>query len=89
MKKPLDCAILKLFTKIEEASPGDVLEMLKSDYGNMRPFTKKGVSDVLMTAVVNGILEEAHYELDKNDDLIIYYRANEEGRAIINRYLPD
>lgn len=88
MKQPLNCAILKLFKSLDEACYADVMDKLKAEYGDMRAFTRKGVDGVLMTAVTNGILEETRYELDKNGDLKIFYRANDEGKATIEKYLP-
>ena len=87
-KYPLNCAVLKYFTTVESASADNVLEALKGDYGQFRAFTKKGIKDVLMTGVVNGLLEESKVEFDKNGELVIYYYANEESRATINKYLP-
>ena len=88
-KLPLDCAVLKYFTTVEEASVVEVMEALKDEYSDYRPFTRKGVSEVLMTGVVNGMLKETRYELESNGELKVYYHANEEGRGIINKYLPD
>ena len=88
-KYPLDCAVLKYFTTVEEASVVEVMEALKEDYSDYRPFTRKGVSEVLMTGVVNGMLMETHYELEADGELKVYYKAGEAERAIINKYLPD
>ena len=88
-KLPLDCAVLKYFTGVDEASVVEVMEALKDEYSDYRPFTRKGVSEVLMTGVVNGMLAETRYELESNGELKVYYYANEEGRGVINKYLPD
>ena len=88
-KLPMDCAILKYFTTVDEASVVEVMEALKDEYSDYRPFTRKEVSEVLMTGVVNGMLVETHYELEGDGELKIYYKAGEAERAIINKYLPD
>ena len=88
-KLPMDCAVLKYFTTVEEASVVEVMEALKDEYSDYRPFTRKGVSEVLMTGVVNGMLIETRYELEADGELKVYYKADEAERAIINRYLPD
>ena len=88
-KYPLDCAVLKYYTTVEEASVVEVMEALKEEYSDYRPFTRKGVSEVLMTGVVNGMLIETRYELEADGELKVYYRADEAERAIINKYLPD
>ena len=39
--KPLNFAILKYFTKVDEACADDVIEALKPEYGNFRMLKKK------------------------------------------------
>lgn len=89
MKKPLNYAILKYFINVKEASAEDVINSLKSDYGNYKALNKKAVIEALMTAEANGLLEESRFDMDKNKELRIYYRAHEEGAATINKYIKD
>ncbi|MBU5484525.1 hypothetical protein KQI86_09300 [Clostridium sp. MSJ-11] len=87
--KPLNYAILKYFTKVEEACADDVIEALKGEYGSFKALTKKAVTNALMTAEANGLIEETRFELDKNKELRVYYHAHEEGAATINKYIKD
>lgn len=87
--KPLNYAILKHFTKIEEASAEDVIEALKGEYGSFKALSKPAVIEAIMTAEANGLLQETRYEMDKNGELKVYYCAHEEGAATINQYIPD
>ncbi len=87
--KPLNYAILKYFTKINEACADDVINALKGEYGNFKALKKKAVITALMTAEANGLIEETRFELDKNDELRVYYRAHEDGAATINKYIKD
>ena len=87
--KPLNYAILKYFTKVEEACADDVIEALKGQYGNFKALKKKAVITALMTAEANGLIEETRFELDKNKQLKVYYHAHEEGTATINKYIRD
>ena len=87
--KPLNYAILKYFTKVEEASAEDVIEALKDEYGNFKALKRDSVISALMTAEANGLLEEKRFELDKEGNLRIYYHANEEGAVTINKYIKD
>lgn len=87
--KPLNYAILKYFTKVEEACADDVIEALKGEYGNFKALQKKAVITALMTAEANGLLEETKFELDENKELKVYYHAHEEGAATINKYIGD
>jgi len=87
--KPLNYAILKHFTKIKEACADDVIEALKDQYGNFKAFNKSAVISALMTAEANGLIEETSCDMDKSGNLRIYYHANEEGVATINKYIKD
>lgn len=89
MKKPLNYAILKHFINVKEASAEDVINSLKSDYGKYKALNKKDVVVALMTAEANGLLEESRFDMDKSNELRIYYRAHEEGAATINKYIKD
>lgn len=86
---PLNYAILKYFTKVEEACAEDVINALKDTYGNFKALNKKDVITALMTAEANGLIEETRFELDKNNELKVYYHAHEEGAATINKYIKD
>lgn len=87
--KPLNYAILKHFTKVKSACADDVIEALKGEYGNFKAFNKKSVISALMTGEANGLLEEKSFDMDDSGDLRIYYHANEEGAATINKYIND
>lgn len=89
MKQPLYYAILKYMTKVEEASADDVIEALKDEYGHYKAMKKPAVVEALMTGEANGLLEESRYELNKDGDLVVYFRAHEEGAATINSYIPN
>lgn len=84
---PLNFAILKLFTDGRQASPENVMEALRPEYGSFKALNKEDVLTALMTAESNGLLEEAHFELDDAGEVRIYFRANEEAIATINKYI--
>jgi hypothetical protein len=87
--QPLNYAILKYFTKVDEACAEDVIEALKGEYGNFKALKRDAVITALMTAEANGLLEETRFELDQTGGLRIYYHAHEEGAATINKYIKD
>lgn len=89
MKQPLNYAILKHFVKVEEASAQDVMEALKDEYGDYKAFSEKNIIEALMTAEANELLEEKRFEMGSDNELRIYYHANEEGAATINKYIKD
>ena len=87
--KPLNYAILKHFTKVDNACADDVMEALKAQYGHFKAFTKNDFITALMTAETNGLIAEKSFEMDKSGNLRIYYHANEESVATINSYIAD
>ena len=87
--KPLNYAILKYFTKVDEACADDVMTALKGDYAHFKAFKKPSVISAIMTAEANGLLEETRFEMDAGNELKVYYRAHEEGAATINHYIKD
>jgi len=87
--KPLNYAILKFFTTVEEACAADVMAALKDTYGDFKAFKKKSVINALMTAEANGLLEESRFDMDSENELRVYYRAHAEGAATINRFIRD
>ncbi len=87
--KPLNYAILKYFTKVNEACADDVIEALKGEYGNFKALKKPAVIEAIMTGEANGLLEETRYDMDEKGELRVYYHAHEEGAATINQYIKD
>ena len=87
--KPLNYAILKYFTKVNEACADDVIEALKGEYGSFKALKKPAVIEAIMTGEANGLLEETRYDLDEKGELRVYYHAHEEGAATINTYIKD
>lgn len=86
---PLNYAILKYFTRVEEASADDVINALKGEYGGFKALNKNSVIEALMTAEANGLLAETRFELNDSDELVVYYKAPEDGAETINKYIPD
>lgn len=87
--KPLNYAILKYMTTAGEVSTENVLEALKGEYGSFKAFNKNDVLSALMTAEVNGLIEESRYDLDKNGEVRVFFRAHADGAATINKYIRD
>lgn len=85
--RPLNYEILKYFTVVDEACADDVIAALKKDYGSFKALKKPAVIEALMTAEANAILEETRFDQDDKGELRVYYRAPEEGKAMINSYI--
>lgn len=87
--KPLNFAILKYFTTVDEACAEDVIGALMADYGDFKTLKKDAVIEALMSAEKNGLLEETKFEEDENGYIRIYYHAHDEGKATINKYIKN
>ena len=85
--RPLNYAILKYFTTVEEACPADVYEVIKEDYGNYRMCKPNKVKAAIMTAEKNFLLTESRYDLDESGEVRIYYKAEGEGLDAINNFI--
>lgn len=84
---PLNYAILRYFTANNEGDADTIMESLRGEYSAFRTFKKKSIIEALMTAEANGILEETRYELAGNDELKVFYKATEEGKETIEKYI--
>lgn len=87
--KPLNYAMLKYFTRVNEACADDVMAALKSEYSHFKAFNKADMIAAIMTAEANGLLEETRFDMDEKNELRVYYRAHEEGAETINHYIKD
>ena len=86
-KRPLNFAVLKYMTTVDVACVDDVMAALEDEYSDWKMFKPSGILEVLMTGEKSDLLVEDHYEYNKNGELMIYYRAPEEGRVTINSYI--
>lgn len=87
--KPLNFAILKYYATGVEACRADVQEALKDQYSGFKAFKDKAMDEALMTAASNGLIAESRLDMDKDGNLVIYYKALEDGIAAINSYIKD
>ncbi|MDR0308655.1 MAG: hypothetical protein LBH87_01845 [Coriobacteriales bacterium] len=84
---PLNFAILKLFEEGEEYDTIDVMEKLQGQYSKFRAFKFNAVQESLMSAEKNGMLDEVRYGMDANENLRVYYKANDYGMDMIKNYI--
>lgn len=84
---PLNYAILKYFTCVNEACAKDVVDALKPHYNSFKSFNHKAVVDALITAEKNGFISESRYSFTENNELQIYYCTTQEQILTINHYI--
>lgn len=83
----LNYAMLKYFTCHDEACVDDVMVELAPEYASFAAFTKPRMQEALMTAHKNGLINEVRYDLDAEDELRVFYRADRAQQRTINAYL--
>lgn len=84
---PFNYAILKHFLTVDEADVDTVMDHLADEYQKSRQFKRSSVTEAMMTAEANGLLEETRFELDVQQQLHVFYRVTEKGRTMIERYI--
>lgn len=87
MKLPLNYAILKHFTKVDEATVDDVIAALKDEYATYHAFKRDKMVEALMTAEKNGLIDETRIDLDAAGNLLVFYGASDEQKQTINSYI--
>ena len=85
--RPLNYAMLKYFTTVDEASVDDVMKDREADYSTFTAFKRERMQEALMTAEKNGLISETRVDLDDNGDLRVFYGADAEQRDTINSYI--
>ena len=84
---PLNYAILRYMTTVPEACAEDVYQVLSPKYEKRKDCSVLGIRNALLTAEVNGLLEQTRFELDDQENLRLFFRAHDEGRATIAHYI--
>lgn len=87
MKRPLNYALLKYFTTVDEASVDDVMAALEPEYAHRRAFSRPQMFEALMTAEKNCLIGESRFDLDPQGNVRIYYRASDEQKRTIDSYI--
>ena len=85
--RPLNYAMLKYFTTVDEASVDDVMKDLEADYSTFTAFKRERMQEALMTAEKNGLISETRVDLDDNGYLRVFYGSDAEQRDTINSYI--
>lgn len=89
MKKtlPMRFRMLHFFSDINEASTVEVMAGLHSEYGNEKYFRSKAIDEDLISMKENGLIDINRLEME-NNELVTYYKINEEGINLLKNYLP-
>lgn len=85
---PIRARVLHYMSTTDQTDVNDVMENLKAEYGSERQFTKANFVDHFLSLMANGLIDEVDYTTDENNELLITYAINEEGKNTVNKYLP-
>ncbi|MBU5668822.1 hypothetical protein KQI68_03100 [Peptoniphilus sp. MSJ-1] len=86
MRRPLNYEILKYFTTHDKVSPKEIYNSIYDEFKDHKAFKLSIITESLMTAKENGLINEDGYDL-VNDELVVYYSATEEQKETINSYI--
>lgn len=88
MKAPIRFRVLEYMSTVEKASPDDMMQAMKAEYGKERHFTKASFIDHAMSLKANGLLDDVHVEINDKKELVIFYAINDEGKRMLSKYMP-
>jgi len=84
---PVRTAVLKYLYDHQEGDINEIMEALKPMYGKEGQFKRDRFVDHVMSLEVNGLINEIGYDLDKDGQLLIRYKINDDGITNIKKYV--
>ena len=84
---PARTAVLNYMNTVDEADVYQVMEALKSVYGQEKHYTVPVFLEHLMSLECNGYLVQTGYGLNTDGKLSIRYKINEDGKQAVQKYI--
>ena len=84
---PVRTAVLKHLFDKQDGDVNEIMKALESLYGKEKQFTKARFIDHVMSLEANGLVNEVGYGLDKNGELSVRYKINDDGINTIKKYV--
>ncbi len=85
---PLRFRMLHYISTIEKTTADEIMTALKPEYGTEKQFTKAVFVEHLLDMKANFVIDDHDVALDDNGELVIYYSINDEGKRLLQKYLP-
>ncbi len=85
---PLRFRLLHFFSTVEKANVDQMMEGLRAEYGKESQFKRSKFKDHALSMVANGVIDEAELGITEDGELDVYYCINDEGRKLLQNYLP-
>lgn len=89
MVLPARTAVLNYLYQVNEADISEIMEALKPIYGTEKQFNEKMFMEHVMSLEANGLAEMKSYQLDQNNELVLRYQINADGRSAAEKYIPE
>lgn len=87
MLLPSRTAVLNQMYDHQEVDVAQIMAELKPQYGQEKQFNEKMYLEHLMALEANGLAELTRYDLDENEELVIYYKITDEGKETVDKYV--
>lgn len=88
MRLPLTAAILQHLMTVPEASAPEIVDALAASHGDERLRTVPFVEQALLTAMMNGLVDESRVETT-DDGVRTWYAATPAGIDTIRKYIGE
>lgn len=88
MLLPARTAVLNYLYQVGEADISEIMAALKPMYGTEKQFTEAMFMEHAMALEANEIVEMKSYTLGKNNELVLRYQINADGRSAVEKYVP-
>lgn len=86
---PARTAVLNYLYLKGSATVEEIMSGLKKDYGHEKQFTKDLYFEHVLSLEASGLLDLVKYELDAQDNLLLTYKINADGKATAEKYIPE
>jgi hypothetical protein len=88
MTLPARMAVLNHLDEVGESNIQEVMTSLEPIYGQEKQFTYDLFLEHLMALEANDLASLTKYELDKKEELVLYYDITEDGRSTVEKFVP-
>ncbi len=85
---PLRFRMLHYISTVEKTSVDQIMKALEPEYGLEKQFKKEVLMEHFLDMKANLIIEDNDVVFDDKGELLIYYSINDEGRRLLEKYLP-
>lgn len=86
-KLPIKFAVLNSFIDEDRLNLNEVYDKLKKHYENEKQFTKENILEHILSLRANDLLNEKYMDIDRANNLVIYYEITKDGVSTVKKYI--